>query len=412
MATARPRAPSSLRPYVGEYLWSPFGLHIGLNRCSHGCWYCFANLSDPDRRFNLASLRNALDDCSDTLPAWLIRHRFGVLISNDSDPLAASNLDQFQVVADLLDERGIAYGIQTKGGPAWAQRRIIDGPPRVLYVSLTSDDDDILARSEPGAPRFAHRLALMEEASAAGHFVIAGINPLVPGWWNDPLDIASHLHRIKVTRAWVGRLHINPEQSQRLRPRDRREWPLEVKVAMGRSEFAGFEAAVDALEASGIIVYDGVSHRHDFWNGIGALGFRLMPLADRFFGAVREAANGNPILVTFDAFDRFTNTADFPAKSALKEYARQFRRDLFDRTGKELSVRSMREINSLMWDCINLSRSPLYCEQWTLAMNDRDTVATDDAGRFVFVYDPDGRLTTGGPTVWDLHQRPVSQIVE
>lgn len=409
----RKPSPKSLRAYCGEYLWSPFGLHLGLNACSHNCWYCFANLNMPDRRFSLASVRNALADQASTFEAWLIANRFGALISNDSDPLAASNVDQFQVVTELLNERGIHWSVQTKGGSEAAQRIILDGPPRVVYVSLTSDDDDHLARAEPGAPRFAARLALLRDAVDAGHFVIAGINPLVPGWWDDPLAIADHLHRAGVTRAWVGALHLNPEQAQRLRARDRRDWPLEIKVAMGRTDFAGFDAAIDAMEGGGIRVYDGVSRGHDFWTGIDALGFRVMPLADRFFGAVRDAAQGEPIMVTFEAFDRFTRTADFPPRSILKEYAKQFRRDIYERTGQELSVRSMREVNALMWDCINFPRSPLYCHQWSLAVNGDDSVPVDEEGRFIFVYDETRTYHDArGSVLWDLQQRPVANVVE
>lgn len=399
----------SLRAYCGEYLISPFGLHLGFNACSHACWYCFANLNAPDRRFSLSSVKAALNDRSSSLPAWLIANRFGVLMSNDSDPLAASNLDQFLVVADLLDQHGIHWSVQTKGGPDHGQRRILEGPPRVIYVSLTSDDDDLLRQMEPGAPAFAARLDLLRAAVDAGHFVIAGINPLVPGWWDDPLAIADHLHDCGVTRAWTGDLHLNNDQIRNLPPRHRDHYALEITLARGQSAMAGKAEAVAALERAGIICYEGDSLHHDFWSGLEHLDFRPMPLADRFFAMVREQAEGQPIIVHFSVFDRWCRTSDFPRKSILKEYAKMFRREVYQEVGRELNVRSMTEINALFWDVHRFNRSPLCCRYWYLPIRE-GTALIDDAGYKIFIYNPNQSIS--GSVLWDLDQRPVFMHLE
>jgi len=50
----------SIRVYTGELLKSPVPLHLDMNWCSHGCFYCFANLNRPNRRLD-ASFASAVD---------------------------------------------------------------------------------------------------------------------------------------------------------------------------------------------------------------------------------------------------------------------------------------------------------------------------------------------------------------
>src|SRR3990167_2090165 len=102
----------SLRAYSGEYLISPCPVHMGLNYCSHGCWYCFANLNKPDRRGEWSQIHNTLNrfeknEIGRSLCVWLLRQGHPILCANDSDPFAASNTDAFSELHARIKSLGL-----------------------------------------------------------------------------------------------------------------------------------------------------------------------------------------------------------------------------------------------------------------------------------------------------------------
>lgn len=237
---------SSLDVYWGGFLLnSCTPLELTLNWCSHNCAYCFANLNDPDRKANIKQAIGLLSELWHTnskgqwkrqsYAAYLLRSGYGVSISNHVDLLASSNVRQGLPVVEMLVEMGIPLCLMTRWGKAQDVQHLFDlieGRPTPFYSSVPTLNADIAKQCEPGAPPPEQRLAFIAEAVKRGHPVEVGINPLIPGWIDDPL---AHAKAIKATGAHsviLGKLHISQRQLK--------EMPDRAQQALG--EYAIGEA--------------------------------------------------------------------------------------------------------------------------------------------------------------------------
>lgn len=174
----------SIRHYSGEYLVCPAPIHMGLNWCSHQCFYCFANLNRPGRRADYDKLRQFMAKVVNKRPgkdiaAHLALRGHPILSSNDSDPFAASNWQQNEAMMHAMLDAGLRFTFQTRGGKG-AFEMLQQHPPTMVYISFTTDQPETGKRAEPGAPSHRQRMELAQHAKNCGHFVIAGINPFYP----------------------------------------------------------------------------------------------------------------------------------------------------------------------------------------------------------------------------------------
>jgi DNA repair photolyase len=211
-------------PYVGDFLLSPIPLQLSFNYCSHKCSYCFANLNNPNRTFDIKSFQAQLKGIysNNSLPSLLLREQYPVLVSNLVDPFATSNYSQAIPTLEMLATMGIPVSVQTRGGKG------IDDvlsflPKSIWYISIPMLNDDIRKQVEPGAPTIESRLMLIDKLKHAGHEVVVGINPtveeFVPG--NDGKTLINLLHQKGVPGIWLAAMHFNQKQLRVMPEKDR-----------------------------------------------------------------------------------------------------------------------------------------------------------------------------------------------
>ena len=169
----------SLNPYQG---------------CEHGCIYCFArpahaylNLSPgldfETRIFHKPGLVNLLEK-EISAPHYQCKI---IHVGGNTDPYqpAERSLRSTRAVLELLLARRHPLTLITKGSlilrdldllTQLAERRLV-----VVYVSLTSLDDEIKRTLEPRAAAPQARLRVIRELSAAGVPVGAMLAPVIPG---------------------------------------------------------------------------------------------------------------------------------------------------------------------------------------------------------------------------------------
>lgn len=371
-----------LRHYCGEFLVSPVPLHFGLNWCSHNCFYCFANLNKPDRRATLSHIKKfgaAMSGNDDTIEGVLLRNGYPVLIANDSDPFAKSNQDVFLPIFNEMQKHGVPAAIQTKGGDLELENMVLNAGRTLFYVSLTSDDNDFLKRAEPSAPDYEHRIDLIKRAVEKGHFVVVGINPLVSHWWNDFDGMIATLVKIGVQRVWTGRLHFNHDQVANMPAKRKAEFLGDVKKASKKTgDDKGYQQNVKKLMDK-FNVYDGLSTGGDFWadyeQGIETF--------DSFMAYLKFNAESNNVSEFMFDFSLF---ADFLIPECLKdmrgskfkELIKPFRRTVYNNTGKEPVIYSMREALRYYWDVLNY-HSIVRCDNLSI-LQDGSDILTDDEG--------------------------------
>lgn len=394
-----------LRHYCGEYLVSPVGVHLGLNFCSHNCYYCFANLNQPRRRADFGETMRVLrkaasDEPSRNVAVNLLRQGQRILVSNDSDPFAVSNSDAFQQIHDFARERGFLFAFQTRGGKD--ARRILEAhPPTWVYVSMTSDMPERIKLAEPGAPDPESRWELASAAVAAGHHVVVGLNPFRPGWWKDPERLVRRFKEAGVAQTWVGDLHLSRFQIPNIPPKQRERHAEEIDYAKLKNK-PDHDTAVaigEMLMAEGVNLFEvNRSEFGDFWGPYERMAGVSMPTLDSLMvrlGAESREAGGKPVVFSFDWFDAWADVLPGVEASAFKEYLQPFGRTLRN-MGEDARARSFRDVHEQLWRVADLPTA-LGDDQLGLAVagpEDDAPVLTDDLGRPLMVY-TDWRLPSG-----------------
>lgn len=383
----------SLRLYTGEYLTSPIPVHFGLNWCTHACRYCFANLNRPDRRADnndLAKLVKWRRDGKGPLEWWYLSRGYPLLVANDSDPFARSNHETFLELHRVATGAGVRLAYQTKGGDREAEDMAIAGPPTLFYISLTSDDDAMLADLEPGAPGWPARLDLIHRCKAAGHHVVVGLNPLVPQWWRD-IDAALLAMRDAGARhLWHGDLHLSRFQIAAMSDGHRKRYAGLIDYALKRTkpDAAATDAALALAEHYGFITFDGAAgSAPGFWQPYFDLGYPFMPTLDGLFRDLTAQGGGKPVAFGFDAFDAWADTGAPGGYAVHKEYLSGFGRSLRN-DGIDQKATSRREVHEWYWRWLDYP-TPLRCREMHVAV-DGDNLIVDDEGRPVLVFVPGG----------------------
>lgn len=388
----------SLRLYCGEYMVSPVPLHFGMNQCSHACFYCFANLNRAGRRMvnnDLPRIARWYEREKGPLEYWFMKNGHPLLVSNDTDPFAKSNCESFKALFELSAQYGFALCYQTKGGDEEAQAMALNGRKTMFYVSLTSDDNDILRRMEPGAPSYEARLDLIGRALALGHYVVIGLNPFIPGWWRDLPAALKEWRRLGAGHIWSGELHFSRFQidamtaSVRARNRDLLDYGLlrNKPDDMVRGEI------LDYAQRLGFNIFNGIcGSAYGFWRPYFALGFPFFPTLDGLFDYLHVLGKGKPVVFDLAWFNWWTNI-DAPGElSIYRDYLQSYARSL--RNAKEdMRCRCFADVHRIEWRIENFpthlrSREISFCS--TVDDTGKDSLLVDDFGNKLLCFVPGG----------------------
>lgn len=172
--------------FKGEFLFHPIPMEMSMNACSHRCVYCFANLRNSAREFDMRSFAS---DMSRIHNGSFVHRKmlqgYPVCLSNSTDPFSNNNEAFTEGVLEYFKLNKIRVYFQTKGGRN-ALRLIRNyGLRSSVYITMTTDSDEISKRIEPGAPPISERIELAKNLVEDGHEVMVGINPLASEWLSE-----------------------------------------------------------------------------------------------------------------------------------------------------------------------------------------------------------------------------------
>lgn len=299
-----------LRLYYGEYLLTPIPVHLDLNTCTYGCFYCFANLSRENRRMYARAInRIANYEQYDTLESWFLSKGYPILCCNTSDPLAPVNFESFMQIRRAADKRGIKFCYQTKGGRVDNEDEIMQTSPSMFYVTLSSDKEEFLKFIEPRAPSFEHRMNLIKRLREKGHIVNIGLNPFVPHWWNDIAGTFKQLRDIGVSHVWTGELHLSSNRVRKMSEKTRQKYYDDIAYGMAKKkpDIIKKTEIVSILTDMGMNCYDGaISTKGGFWDEFFTI-YPFMPTMDGYLTHVSSIANGDPIGLALSHFQKWAN---------------------------------------------------------------------------------------------------------
>jgi len=223
--------------FIGEFLFHPAPLEFSGNTCSHNCAYCFANIRKSQRVINLKGIIKQINkkECK-TYQDALIKEGYPICMSNKTDPFSDTNY--LATIALGYEWTKLKNGIfiQTKGGKGIDEflKAINYKKNIVWYITITTLDEKIRERIEPGCPTSEKRFALAKKLTDLGYLVIVALNPVLENWL--PLtDIKIYME--KCTKAGVNHictepLHLNQREiSTFSSDRKKRLLPEEIEYA-------------------------------------------------------------------------------------------------------------------------------------------------------------------------------------
>ncbi|MCX6674281.1 MAG: radical SAM protein [Methanothrix sp.] len=179
-------AKMSLNPYTG---------------CPHGCLYCYASSYIPrfaECRPKVDLLRRLAREAAKVEPGTL------VAMSNSSDPYPPleKDLRLSRGCLQILKERGLCVQVVTKSHLVAQDVELLADMRTCVAITVTTLQDSICRRLEPGAPLPAKRLAAMAKLAENGVAVSARIDPIIPGINDEEIDELV----VAVSRAGAGHI--------------------------------------------------------------------------------------------------------------------------------------------------------------------------------------------------------------
>jgi len=164
----------SLHPYTG---------------CSHRCLYCYATSyigvrdSAPKRGF-LEQLARDLSVADRGLTVEMST-------SSDPYPPIEASLELTREALRTLFERGFKVLITTKSSLVVRDADLLSKGRSAVMITITTLDEDVSKRLEPGAPPPNERLSALRELARRGVPVGVRVDPVVPFINDDPHQLSS-----------------------------------------------------------------------------------------------------------------------------------------------------------------------------------------------------------------------------
>ncbi len=202
-----------------------FGLKYNMNLyrgCQHQCIYCDSR-SECYRLGDLADIRvkvNALELLEDTLPRKRVRGTIGFGSMNDPYMPIEMKYRLTCGALEIIQDHQFPVHILTKSDLVLRDLDLLKEISRVyaaVSFTITTADDDLADKVEPGAPRPSARYRAMRQLADAGILTGVTMMPILPFLEDDPKNI----HQIIKLAKDNGASYIIPAFGMTLRPGSR-----------------------------------------------------------------------------------------------------------------------------------------------------------------------------------------------
>lgn len=256
----------------GIWPMTPFPLEVSIyGTCSHVCRYCFANLGraganrKPHTKNSLQTLINGFERArrDEYSPiGFFLREKYPICFSNTTDPFMPQEkaFRCSEAFMKYAKANGLPLFIQTKGGILYEEREryinyLVPGKD-VVYMTLTTLDDELIKKIEPGAPTATERLKLTEYLASHDIPVILAPNPYVKDWIPNEKEYCRIAKDAGARGIWQTHLHLNETQREVLA---RENDPLDLAHLVDKVDAAHMNRQVKdwyiAAESVGLDIY-------------------------------------------------------------------------------------------------------------------------------------------------------------
>lgn len=155
--------------------------------CEHRCVYCYITSYIP-RAFDCRPKKDLIRRLERDLAK--VDKRMFVSMSNSSDPYPPQEekLSITRRCLEVLRKHGMNVQIITKSDLVVRDRDVLSGGHSVVSFTITTLDEKVAKKLEPGAPPPKRRLKAMRELSAVEIPVTLRLDPIIPGLNDDEID--------------------------------------------------------------------------------------------------------------------------------------------------------------------------------------------------------------------------------
>lgn len=232
-----------LTPGRGRSAWFDYSLNP-YRGCSFGCSYCFATyfVDDDEKRANWGKWVEVKIRAVEALNKCDLRNK-KIFMSSVTDPYQPleAKLCLTRDVVGVLYEQQARLVVQTRSPLAARDADLFKKFNRIrVNMSITTDDDSIRKRYEPGCSSVERRLEAVAKLKAEGICVAVNVCPMLP--MRDPEEFGRLLTKMGVDRVHASFFH----SSTKLFAAGTRAWAWELAQAEGWNE-ERFEIAHTAL---------------------------------------------------------------------------------------------------------------------------------------------------------------------
>jgi DNA repair photolyase len=202
-----------------------FGLKYNMNLyrgCQHQCIYCDSR-SDCYRIENFADIQvktNALELLDDVLPRKRILGTIGFGAMNDLYMPVEKEYRMARGALEIIKHHGFPVHILTKSDLVQRDIDLLSDISKLytaVSFTITTADDELAAKIEPGAPRPSFRYAAMRKIAKAGILTGVTMMPILPFLEDTRENIGDIVHQAKEN----GASYIIPAFGVSLRPGSR-----------------------------------------------------------------------------------------------------------------------------------------------------------------------------------------------
>lgn len=295
--------------FKGEFLFHPVPMEMSMNACSHQCVYCFANLRNSARLFNI---KGFISDIQKLHNGSFIHRKmlegYPVLLSNLTDPFSKNNEAFTETVLEYYSKNGIRVYFQTKGGANAYNLIKAYGLRSSVYITMTTDRDEISKRIEPNAPAVSERIELAKRLIADGHEVVVGINPLATEWIDEGRlhEFVKMLHGIGVKTFVLQLLYTDSYYAEQYAKRDFAGIDVQSyrKGKYAEEKIRYFQRSVMTLSKAGynIIAWNAPVVNRGWSDTAEIYGGKVLPTTQDFINHISKGRETEEFDVTFKDF--------------------------------------------------------------------------------------------------------------
>ncbi len=295
-----------INEFLGEFMFHPAPLELSGNLCSHNCCYCFANIRKQSRYLSLKSIIKQINkDRIVTYKDALINEGYPICISNKTDPFSDSNYVQTLAISRELNKLKNGIFIQTKGGKGIDE--FIDITKQkdvVFYITITTLNESIKKRIEPGAPDTLKRLEIAQKLKEMGYLVIIAINPVLEEWMPvcDIYKLLNILKKIGIKHICTEALHLNKRELLTFSESRKRSFnQSEIDYAKERGTFQNYvKKIIPLIQQEGFEVMKlGLPFESNFFDEIRSVFKHIFPNQLDIINYAHKKGEG---IYTFDSF--------------------------------------------------------------------------------------------------------------